>query len=406
MANDRLDAVVLHVALDPITGVWSVMRELACAQAASRNYAAVGIGVVASKAWPDRYGDELAEIELNSYRCKTPKLFGTAQFLWQRVQRPPIHQWAEDLMTKAGVSNAIIHFHNAWMSGAFLPLKGRGKGTLKIVATMHGMFADFNGKPLRHRLHRLMASRLIKYNARLTSVDSAGTFQTERLLGIPQNVFAVIPNGITEKPSWRASPWNGKGVFQLGFLGNLEPRKGWEIGAQTALDLTAKCKQVRYVIAGDGPEKKQAQAWQRRHPDIIEYLGHVAQPSANFLPKLHALSLMSSHEGLPMSIIEALSVRLPVIASSVGGIPEVLTDGKSGLLVSRDPEALEKAILKLYDHPEVHAKIAAEGCEVFMKNFEMKTILQKYHTLYLESLQEGSSFTSLREKRPSMIVCS
>jgi glycosyltransferase involved in cell wall biosynthesis len=389
-----LNAVVLHVALDPITGVWSVMRDLALAQKASRQYADVGIGILASKNWPDRNAKELASLGLASYQHKTPKLFGTAQFIWQRISPPPIDQWIEDLSRKAGVSNAIIHFHNAWMSGAFLPLERGANQTVRTVATMHGMFANFDRKPFRHWAHRWMASRLVRYKAQLTSVDSAGTLQAERLLGIPRNMFTIIQNGVAKDQALRATGWTGHGVFRLGFLGNLEERKGWEIGAQTALDLTAQGKRVRYVIAGDGPERKRAQAWQRRYPDIIECLGHVDQPRRNFLPNLHALSLMSSNEGLPMSIIEALSVKLPVIATRAGGIPEKLIDGMNGLLVSRDSESLGKAVVKLYDHPEKHAEIAMKGYGLFMKNFELGAVLQEYHKLYLQCLDAPPSCAS------------
>jgi glycosyltransferase involved in cell wall biosynthesis len=233
-----------------------------------------------------------------------------------------------------------------------------------------------------------MASRLIRNHARLTSVDRAGTIQAERLLGIPQELFRVIPNGVAEDQTLITSRWNGEGVFQLGYLGNLEERKGWQISAQAVLELTAQGKQIRYVIAGGGPQSAQAKTLQQRHPGVIEYVGHVTQPRKNLLPRLHALALMSSNEGLPMSIIEALSIGLPVIATRVGGIPEAVKDDVSGLLVSRNPESLAQAILRLYDHPKVHARIGSEGKSVFLRSFELSQVVQQYHSLYLESLQQ------------------
>jgi glycosyltransferase involved in cell wall biosynthesis len=388
MSADRLNAVVLHVALDPITGAWTVMRDLALAQAASRRYAAVGIAVINSAAWPPWSAKELAGIGLPSYRCKTLKLFGTAQFLWQRVQTPPVIEWVGDLMKMSGVSRAIVHFHNAWMSGVFLPLGMGAHKTVRVVATMHGMFANFERKPVRHYMHRWMASRLIRYEARLTSVDRPGPIRAERLLGIKRELFTVIPNGVAEDQTLRANRWSGDGVFQLGYLGHLEERKGWQIGARAALKLTAQGKQIRYLIAGAGPQSQQAKALQQKHPCVIEYLGHVSQPRRNLLPKLHALSLMSSNEGLPMAIIEALSIGLPVIATQVGGIPEIIQDGVNGLLVSRDSESLVNATLRLYDCPAEHARLGSEGRRLFLKTFELSHILHHYHNLYLKSLPE------------------
>jgi glycosyltransferase involved in cell wall biosynthesis len=382
MSSDSLNAVVLHVALEPITGAWSAMRDLATGQAASGRYGAVGIGVIASAAWPKRYVGELAAIGLPSYRCKTLTMSGTLQFLWQRLQRPPVDEWVQDLMKISGVSQAIVHFHNAWMSGVFLPLGTAARGRTKVVTTVHGMFADFSRKPIRHRLHRWMASRLTRFNAQWTSVDTPGTIQAERLLGIRREMFTVIPNGVAEEPTVRGKSWTGQGVFQLGYLGNLEERKGWQIGAQAALELTAKGKNVRYLIAGGGPQNKQAQLWQQKHPSVVEYLGHVSQPRKDFLPKLHALSLMSSDEGLPMSIIEALSIGLPVIATKVGGIPEAIKENTNGLLVTRDAESLAGGVVRLYDHPMEHHRLGTEGRRLFLKNFELSHILQQYHDVY------------------------
>jgi glycosyltransferase involved in cell wall biosynthesis len=388
MPTDRLNAVVLHVALDPITGAWSVMRDLALAQAASACYAGVGIGVITSSAWPDWYAREFSELGLPTYRAKTLKMFGTAQFLWQRLQHPPVGEWVQDLLETSGASQAIVHFHNAWMSGVFLPLGMAAHGNVRVIATMHGMFADFSRRPLRHCLHRWMASRLVRNHACLTSVDKAGTIQAEKLLGIPQELFTVIPNGAAEDQSLSACRWNGEGVFQLGYLGNLEERKGWQIGAQAVLELTAQGKQIRYIIAGDGPQSEQARVLQQKHPNVIEYIGHVPQPRRNLLPKLHALALMSSNEGLPMCLIEALSIGLPAIATSVGGIPEAIKDDVSGLLVSRNPESLAQAILRLYDHPKEHARLGSEGKSVFLRSFELSHVVQHYHSLYLETLQQ------------------
>jgi glycosyltransferase involved in cell wall biosynthesis len=388
MPTDRISGVVLHVALDPITGAWSVMRDLALAQASSGRYAAVGIGVITSSAWPDCYAREFMELRLPTYQSKTLNVFGTAQFLWQRLQRLPTSEWVRDLMKTSGVSQAVVHFHNAWMSGVFLPLGMAAHGNVRVVATMHGMFANFNRRPLRHCLHHWMASRLVRNHARLTSVDRAGTIQAERLLGIPRELFTIIPNGVAEDQTLRASRWNGEGVFQLGYLGNLEERKGWQIGAQAVLELTTQGKQIRYIIAGAGPQSAQAITLQQRHPGVIEYVGHVTQPRKNLLPRLHALALMSSNEGLPMSIIEALSIGLPVIATRVGGIPEAVKDDVSGLLVSRNPESLAQAILRLYDHPKVHARIGSEGKSVFLRSFELSQVVQQYHSLYLDSLQQ------------------
>src|SRR5580692_5103679 len=110
---------ILHVALNPLTGAWSVMRELSKAQAVSGLYAAVGLGVITDSRWPALYATELQTSGMPHYQAHTPKMFGTAQFLWQRLQRPPIDEWVDDLLDRSGAKLCVVHFHNAWLSGAF-----------------------------------------------------------------------------------------------------------------------------------------------------------------------------------------------------------------------------------------------------------------------------------------------
>ena len=178
---DFSKAAVLHVALNPVTGPWSVMRDLALAQAASGRYSAVGIGVITSKDWPSQYDNELKQSGLPAYRASTIKAFGTAQFFWQRFQRPPIRDWVGDLMLKSGAKRAVIHFHNAWMSGVFLPLRDSPPSQIKIVATFHGVNAMLEGKPIRRCLHRWMAARLPRFGVWLTSVDHGNLPLAEKL---------------------------------------------------------------------------------------------------------------------------------------------------------------------------------------------------------------------------------
>jgi glycosyltransferase involved in cell wall biosynthesis len=87
-------------------------------------------------------------------------------------------------------------------------------------------------------------------------------------------------------------------------------------------------------------------------------------------------------------MIEALSIGLPVIATRAGGIPDALSDDINALLVSRDAESLANAIVRLCEQPMEHARLGSEGRRLFLKSFDLRHILQRYHNLYLQSLQE------------------
>jgi glycosyltransferase involved in cell wall biosynthesis len=373
---------VLHVALNPVTGPWSVMRDLAQAQAAGRDYRAVGIGVIAAKNWPEKYAEELSATGIRAYRANTVQTFGTAQFILQHFSRPPVNRWVDNMLEHSGADRCVVHFHNAWMSGVFMPIGKVRRGGVGVVATFHGVNAQLNGRPVRHWLHRWMAARLPRYGVRLTSVDTANLGLAESLLRLDPKLFKVIPNGVADMPDVRCSEWDGKGEFRAGHVGSITERKGWRLAADAVLQLRAEGLKIRLLIAGSGPEEDQANALAKENPGIIEFLGHVKDPRCNLLPRLHALTIMSAHEGLPMTLIEAMSVGLPVVATGVGGIPEAITDGKTGLLVPRESKALAEAIRTLHKSPGKCRRLGIASREEFQRRFELRHIVEEYDAVY------------------------
>ena len=243
---------VLHVALNPVTGPWSVMRDLALAQARSGRYAAVGLGVIHSRHWPANYDVELQSLGLPFFKAGTLDTFGTAQFLWQRLQKPPIGRWAQELARRSGAGRVIVHFHNAWMSGVYLPLHPRPTVPVRCVATFHGVNAQLDGQPLRHHFHRWMAARLPRYGAGMTSVDKSNLPLAESVLGLNPAEFTVIPNGVADDPESRAPVWTGAGDFTVAHIGSITEPKGWHLAADAVLQLRAEAVKIRLLIAGAG----------------------------------------------------------------------------------------------------------------------------------------------------------
>lgn len=380
--SDSTKISVLHVALNPVTGPWSVMRDLAVAQSKSSLYGAVGFGIIHSKNWPAQYDRELKELGLPFFKTGTVEAFGTAQFAWQRLQKPPVGRWAQELAGRSGADQMIVHFHNAWMSGVFLPLQPQPKCPTRCVATVHGVNAQLEGRPVRHWLHRRMAARLPRFGARLTSVDASNLPLAQKLLGLSPELFTVIPNGVAEGAASNGAAWNGTGDFVVGHIGSITERKGWHLAAEAVMRLRAEGLKVRLLIAGAGDEAEKAAALAKTSDGGIEFLGHVSQPRKNLLPRLHALSVMSQHEGLPMTIIEAMAAGVPVAATAVGGIPEAVTNGKNGFLIPRTVEDLSKALREMYVSPETWLALSRETRQRFLAQFEISRIVSAYHQVY------------------------
>jgi len=398
MHSKLIKTGLLHVALNPVTGPWSVMRDLALAQAGSGRYAAVGMGVVHSRKWPENYDVELRGLGLPFFKSTTLDSFGTAQFLWQRLQTPPIGRWADELARRSQATRVIVHFHNAWMSGVFLPLRPRPAVPTRCVATFHGVNAQLGGRPLRHFLHRWMSARLPRYGATLTSVDKSNLPLAESVLGLDPARFTVIPNGVADDAESTAPIWTGEGDFTVAHIGSITERKGWRLAADAVLQLRAEGLKIRLLVAGAGGEADQARQLADASGGAIEFLGHVPRPRRQLLPRIHGLSVMSRHEGLPMTIIEAMAAGVPVVATGVGGIPEAVTDGATGFIIPRGVPELAAALRRWLQSPELWRTMSAGARARFEQQFQIDGIVNQYDAFYARVLDPAPVSASVRLK--------
>ncbi len=379
--KDPASTAIMHVALNPYTGAWSVMRDLALAQRKRGTYAGVALGVIADPRWPEEYRQQLRESVDHHFLGTSPHMFGTASFLYQFLRRPGIGQWIESLTADTGARKVIVHFHNAWMTGVFLPLK-KTRVSAHCVATFHGVNAEFGGQPIRAQLHRWMARRLLRVPVTLTSVDAANLARARDFFGLPEDRFTVVPNGVCDTDA-RGCTYASRGKpLVVGHVGTLSERKGWRIGAEAVKQLVKDGRKIRYIIAGRGPDEAAARDFAQAHPGIVEFRGFESNPRESVFPELDVMTAMSVHEGLPMSIIEAMSVGIPSVATAVGGVPEAVTEGVNGHLINRDPASLAAILSDLYDDADRLQTLSRSARAIFEERFEINRILDAYETVY------------------------
>ena len=183
--------------------------------------------------------------------------------------------------------------------------------------------------------------------------------------GVSPQSASVLPNPAPALPPLptREELRAGLGVDGnvLGFAGRLVPAKALEVGLRAIADVP----DVNLVIAGDGPDRatleQLAQTLGAR--DRVRFLGSVGREDVLRLFRASDASLLSSAwENFPHTVVEALAVGCPVIATSVGGVPEVVRDGENGLLVPPgDAEALAGAIRRFFSDPELRVRLAADA---------------------------------------------
>jgi len=173
-------------------------------------------------------------------------------------------------------------------------------------------------------------------------------------------------------------------VLVIATVASLTPQKGHKYLLEAAREIISKYPDVRFLLVGDGELKEQLRdlrdKWKLR-PQVI-FLGARLD-----IPKILAAAdifvLPSLWEGLGLVLVEAGLAGLPVVASKVDGIVEVIQDGHSGFLVPpKDANALAKAIQALVEEPRLRREMGESGRRVASACFDIKKIIPQITALY------------------------
>jgi glycosyltransferase involved in cell wall biosynthesis len=204
---------------------------------------------------------------------------------------------------------------------------------------------------------------------------------------LPAHQVEVVRNGIDTRRFAFAGPRAGGPAV---FVARLAPEKD----VPTLLRATALiCRQrpgFRLAIAGDGPSLPEMRRLvsDLNIADRVQFLGLVHNVPA-LLAEARLFVLSSISEGVPLTLLEAMASGLPVVATSVGGTPEVVNDCETGLLVPpRDPPALAAAMTRLLDDNDLARTMGEAGRRRVERHFDIRQMVATYERIYLGSGRE------------------
>jgi glycosyltransferase involved in cell wall biosynthesis len=147
---------------------------------------------------------------------------------------------------------------------------------------------------------------------------------------------------------------------------------------------------TRFILVGDGEQRSSFEK-QAQDLGVIRNFLFLGRRSdiPDILASCDIAVLPSRAEGLPNAVLEYMAAGLPVIASRVGGNPELVKDGVTGILVpSEDSAALSAALLKLLAEPSTAQRLAQAGHEFAVRNFSFERLVQEVDSLYTDLLNE------------------
>jgi len=206
--------------------------------------------------------------------------------------------------------------------------------------------------------------------------------------GVEAGRIRLIHSGIDPERFVRCADGSASAEHEavVGIIAALEERKGHRYLLEAAAMLKRHGHRIKYLVAGEGPVRRQLEDRVKalNLGDEVRFCGFVSDAPA-FLSEIDIFILPSLYEGLGVAVLEAMAAGKPVIASRVGGLPELVADGETGLLVApKNVEGLADAIARLADDKSLAREMGRKGAARARASFSLEKMASQNEAYYYE----------------------
>jgi len=253
-------------------------------------------------------------------------------------------------------------------------------GARRLVSTKH------NDDPFRAGAFRFVERMLARRASRIIAITEAlARFQVERV-GLPADKVEVIHYGLDAPPAeWGANPPDDvpAGARVLLAVCRLEPQKGLDVVVRALPEIRRRHPEAVLVVLGEGQEREELEQLADELAVPVFLLGRVPDVTS-WLRRADLLVHPARWEGFGLALLEAMLVSLPVVATRVSSVPEIVTDGETGLLVPPDDAgALADAVSRVLDDP---GDLGARGHERARREFSVGRMADRTLDVYRRAL--------------------
>jgi len=291
---------------------------------------------------------------------------------------------------------AIVHTHTA-KAGVLGRIAARAARVPVVVHTYHGHVLSGYFHPIVSALFRRVEWALAPATSVLLTVSESvkddlvrlGVARAERVRVLPlgldlQPLAEPLPRGSLRKEAGWADD-----ARIVGIVGRLVPIKDIDTFINAAIQLAATSSDLRFAVVGDGEERARLETRAvAALGDRIHFFGWRKNTGAVF-GDLDLAVNTSLNEGTPVALIEALAAGRPVVATAVGGTPDLLEGGRFGVLVKAgSAEETARAIQGVIDAPEASRRMASEGQAMVLRRYSVTRLLDDMASLYRDLLAE------------------
>jgi glycosyltransferase involved in cell wall biosynthesis len=301
-----------------------------------------------------------------------------------RTHRAALWTWRALAATLHRRRIDVLHAHmfgsNVW--GTML-----GRATRVPVVVAHEHSWSFERNVLRYTLDRDVIARGADVLLAVSSEDRARMIDLE---GIPSSKVRVIPNRIMPLPparlDLRAELGLRKETPVIGTLTVLRPEKALDLLVEAAALLVPRFPELVVLIAGTGPEEERLRSIIRKRglDSTVRLLGF-QRNVADVLASIDVAVFPSDREGSPLAVMESMAAAKPIVATRVGGIPDLVGDGEQALLIRpRDARALAEAVSRLLSDRQLRERLGRNARDRQRRDFDLRSTVRAVEDLYAE----------------------
>ena len=288
------------------------------------------------------------------------------------------------------VKPEVVNLHYIGDNALFC-LAARRLLKFRLVVNIHGWDIDSyanHSAPLRWVTRRTLrvADRVLSNSADLLT-------KAERICPAVKDKSEVVGNGVDVAKFDEASPFQHRQPYVLG-VGRFVHKKGFDLLVRAFESVHKEWPGVGLLLAGDGEQRDECEKLTKALGlgDVVKFLGAVDQPKVRTLLKgCELFVLPSRQEPFGIVILEAMASRKPVVATRVGGVPEIIRHMGNGILVKPEsPEELGDAIILLFQDEALRSRLAAEWFETVKTRFTWDKVVDGYLEAYKAVLRSDS----------------
>ncbi len=364
---------ILHVTRAPVGGIFRHIVDLARGQVAQGHR----VGIVCDSTT----GGERAKAALDAL---APDLaLGVTRFAIPREPSPKDPFALARLARRINdVMPDVLHGHGA-KGAAFARMSSAAPDAIRVY-TPHGGSLHYGPHTLAGIIYGAL-ERFLMARTDLFLFESA--FARDRYLaaiGTPRSLVRVVCNGVTPAEFEPVIP--AAGASDVAYVGEFRHIKGADVLIDAVARLNASGRATSLTLAGDGEEsaKLHEQVQRLGLADSIRFAGF--QPARTGFSLGRLLVVPSRGDSLPYVVIEAAAAAVPMIATSVGGIPEIFGTQADRLVAPQDPDALAQAIATALDHPASLAASATALRSHVQRHFSQDAMVSGVVHAYREAL--------------------